>query len=566
LFRRQSIFARFFLCFLAVWVPLNLLMVGILSYSGDQLAKNAVKTSDTHLSFLSYLLNRDFNKISQILYLISFDDEILEYSHQRSQPFSYQQYLLNVQIQQRMVSYSQASFLIEDLFLVFPDGGELSVRYTGSGLPEKVLENAWGASEQVDRLLIYEGKLVYLHKGVNGVLAGAKVNVRDILDTLHAFISQNAYQYLMRAVPSGDAIGMQAEDTEGAGLAELLRGKEEIPELLSVEGKRYVVRQIPLNIDQIQLIAYLPQDVLYQESNRIQFLFLLLNFAAVLVPVLMMIVFRRTIEYPLSQIVGALSQLEHGNYDYRLPQAGTVEFQYVFGAFGHLSQQLKNLIQEVLEKRLQIQEAQLRQLQAGINPHFLFNSLYIGYRMAKSGDTERTAQFCMYLGNYFKYTTYLNDDFMELSKEMEFVRNFLLLNQMRFPERLQFEITVEEGLEEWLVPNLMIQPLVENAIKHGVEKSLEPCTVILSAVREGRGIRISVEDDGGSVREEDLSEFYQKVSVSPSEERGYGLWNIQRRLKYLHAEGEGLRFEIPRPGHLRISFFLEEHAGKDEKQ
>ena len=58
--------------------------------------------------------------------------------------------------------------------------------------------------------------------------------------------------------------------------------------------------------------------------------------------------------------------------------------------------------------------------------------------MAKSGDTERTAQFCMYLGNYFKYTTYLNDDFMELSKEMEFVRNFLLLNQMRFPEPVSY--------------------------------------------------------------------------------------------------------------------------------
>ena len=471
--KRKSIFARFFLSFLVVWVPLNILMAGILSYSGNRLAKNAVETSDTHLA-----------------------------------------------------SYGQSSFLIDDLFLIFTDGAELSVHYTGSGLPAEELESFLTGTELSDRLFISDEKLIYLHKGINGILIGAKVSTRDILDTLNTFVSQNTYQYFMRALPSGDTVGMRPEDTESAELAELLRGAEELPRTLSAHGEKYVIRPIALTVEQIQLIAYLPHRILYRESDRIQFLFMLLNIAAILVPLLMISIFKRLIQYPLSQIVGALSQLERGNYDYWLPKADTVEFSYVFGAFNHLSMRLKNLIQEVLEKRLQIQEAQLRQLQAGINPHFLFNSLYTGYRMAKSGDTERTAQLCMYLGNYFKYITYLTDDAVKLSKEAAFVQNFLLISQMRFPERLQFQITVEDGLEDWLIPNLMIQPLVENAIKHGVEKSMAACTVSLSAVREG-----------------------------------YGLWNIQLRLRFLSKEG--LRFEIPQPGHLRVSFFLNRHAGKE---
>ena len=92
--------------------------------------------------------------------------------------------------------------------------------------------------------------------------------------------------------------------------------------------------------------------------------------------------------------------VEQEKYDYKLEMDESKEFNYVFARYNQMTEKVKNLIQEVLEKQLQVEQAKYKELQMQINPHFLFNSLYMGYHMAKSDDCEAVGDLCMYLGDY----------------------------------------------------------------------------------------------------------------------------------------------------------------------
>ncbi len=563
MFRRKSLLAQFFLCFFAVWIPLNLLITGILTYSKNQLADSALAASENHLSFLSYLLNRDISKIIQILYLIGYDSSVLKYQQQRQEPFDYQQYVLNTEIRQLITIYSQTSFLLKDVFLIFPEGEEISAHYTDGAISEELLRRVQQIQTGEVNFWSSNGDLIYLYAASSGVCTGARVSAQDILSTLRSFLSQEEYLYFIRIPLTNTLFSNQTEQSEELAHQLTLEFTEEPPNTVQMGGESFIIRQIPINNGSFELIACIPRSVLYGASDHVNILFLLVDAAAVLVTALMFLIFRRTVQQPLARVVGALSQLEHGNYDFRLAESGTLEFCYVFSAFNCLSQRLKNLICEVLEKRLQIQEAQLRQLRAQINPHFLFNSLYIGYRMAKSGNTEQVAQLCMLLGDYFKYTAYSTDEMAELGGEVNYIRNFLSLNQFRFPERLQYAIIMEEKLSHRKIPALLIQPLVENAIKHGVEKSIGCCMVKLIIEEKPQGLLISVENDKSRVCEPDLDYIRMQFEHPPQEENGYGLYNVQSRL--LYAGEEGLKVQLPRPGTFQISFLLKNSPAGSER-
>ena len=103
----------------------------------------------------------------------------------------------------------------------------------------------------------------------------------------------------------------------------------------------------------------------------------------------------------------------------------------------------------------------------------------MGYRMAKSGESDRVANLCMYLGDYFKIMTYAADNWITVEQELKFTEIYLKLNEMRFAEKMEYKIIADEKTKKYQILPLMIQPLVENAIRHGVEKVHKICEIIV---------------------------------------------------------------------------------------
>ena len=196
--------------------------------------------------------------------------------------------------------------------------------------------------------------------------------------------------------------------------------------------------------------------------------------------------------------------------------------------------------------RAAAQAAELRALRYQINPHFLFNTLNALSSLVMAGQHEGAERMILSLSRFFR--TSLNDDptrDVRLGEEIRLQRLYLEIEQVRFADRLRVDIDVPEALEDVCVPGLILQPLVENAVKHGVSKSRRPVTIRVRAVATAADLRLTVEDDGEGADE-----------GAPSEGAGVGLRNVRDRLAARYGDAATCLWEAPPDGGFRVSISL----------
>ena len=214
---------------------------------------------------------------------------------------------------------------------------------------------------------------------------------------------------------------------------------------------------------------------------------------------------------------------------------------------------MTNLIQSRLlheaEEKVAIQaalrDAQLRALQAQINPHFLFNSLTLVSYTALEEGAPRTEEIAYTLSDLLRYSLRNTATMVPLREEIEIVERYLSLQQIRFGERLRTQIEIDPALENLQVPCMLLQPLVENAVVHAVEPLSRPVTVRVRAARENSTIVLEVADDGVGMEAIQVMAL-NSHQVSPSADRkrpALGLQSVIRRLEGEYHEHFGMRVE-----------------------
>ncbi|MCL6610586.1 MAG: sensor histidine kinase [Peptococcaceae bacterium] len=206
-----------------------------------------------------------------------------------------------------------------------------------------------------------------------------------------------------------------------------------------------------------------------------------------------------------------------------------------------------------------LKEAQLKALQAQINPHFLFNSLNTIVSFSRH-DPEKTRELLIHLGDFFRKTLSRNQDFITIAEELERIDAYLAIEQARNGARLQVLRDIDPGLLEVAVPALILQPLVENCVKHGILPKPRGGAVFIKVARDGDRAVITVEDNGvgmdaaGSKKSKDV--------LFSGKGAGIGLKNVDQRLKTIYGQenglkitsgkGVGTRFEIAVPIHYNV--------------
>lgn len=188
-----------------------------------------------------------------------------------------------------------------------------------------------------------------------------------------------------------------------------------------------------------------------------------------------------------------------------------------------------------LEGRLsqQLVEAELRALRAQVNPHFLFNSLNTIASLVAS-EPDKAERITVRLGSLFRYVLiHAEQPLSSLGEELEFLRTFLDIEQIRFGDRLHVEFDVEPSLEFTLIPSLILQPLVENSIKHGIAPKIGRSRIAVRARKDKDGIRVEVEDDGGGLRPNGPDD---RRPIGNSVNTGVGLKNITERLEAMYGK------------------------------
>lgn len=257
------------------------------------------------------------------------------------------------------------------------------------------------------------------------------------------------------------------------------------------------------------------------------------------------------VRLPIRDLTLAVRLIQRGNYSARMNEPDSADFKYLFMSFNRMAEQIENLIQSVLTEKIRTREAELKQLQTQINPHFLFNCFAFIMSMARAGNKEAIMSMTHSLSKYYRFATRSDTLFCKIRDEIEFIRHYLSIHQMRMP-RLKFDIHIDPGVEDLEIPKLLIQPLVENAIIHGIESRLNAGYVRVEGKRTDDGVQIVVEDDGGGMDEEAIGRLMQKINGPLTEEMGCGLWNVNQRMNMMFGEGSSLLFTVTDDGRTRV--------------
>lgn len=322
--------------------------------------------------------------------------------------------------------------------------------------------------------------------------------------------------------------------------------------------------------DGAQLTEELP------DSMRILFLVVVLA-----VPLLIFVIwaFYRYVTNPLVTIVDASLHVESGERGYTIsPLPDSREFRSLAEHFNSMSAELKTQFDRSYEEQLALQDARVKALQSQISPHFLNNTLEIINWEVRMANDEKAGRMIEALSTMLDAATARGGSpVVALSEELKYVDSYLYILSERYGERLRVEKQIDEALLENEVPRLILQPIVENAFEHGIEQRASG-TLLLRIFAEGERLVVEVENDG-SMSEQDRENIRRLLSwdgsaVSEKDRTGrIGIRNVNRRLKILYGEENGLTIREIAPGRIlaRITLPsrpapLETEAGRNDAE
>jgi len=312
-------------------------------------------------------------------------------------------------------------------------------------------------------------------------------------------------------------------------------------------------------------VDYVPLQQILTPITKSRNLFYVGAALLLLMAIAMAVVLYRNVQAPIRKLIHALQVLKRGDFSARLTHRPRNEFGFVFDRFNEMAAQIESLITNVYEEKLRAREATLKQLQSQINPHFLYNCLAFITSMAKLKDTEAVVAMGINLGQYYRYATRVENQSVPLATELEVVDHYLRIQSMR-NQRLQYEIDIPEDIRSVPVPRLLVQPIVENAVVHGIEPKPGIGWIRIVGGRKDDRIWIAVEDNGLGMDEASLLELEAKVRQPLREDVGCGVWNVHQRLQYQFGDRAGLRFERKPEGGLRAELSWTVASAKAERR
>ncbi|WP_270168457.1 sensor histidine kinase [Paenibacillus sp. SYP-B4298] len=265
----------------------------------------------------------------------------------------------------------------------------------------------------------------------------------------------------------------------------------------------------------------------------------------------------RLVHRPMKRLLRLFRKVEDGNFQLMINHDESDEFSYMYFQFDHMLGQIDQLIKQNYEKKIHNQRMELKHLQSQINPHFLYNSLYVLYRMSQEENYEGVTEMSKHLGDYFKFLTRTSGDLISLKQEIEHAKTYAAIQQIRFGERIRCRFHVEGEIEDWQVPRLIIQPLIENAYQHGHRNTYEDGTIEVEVTASKKEVHISISDNGIGLKQEELDQWDLRKMANIDEGNGDGIWNVHRRIQLILGDQNGLMLQNNEGGGLCVNITLQ---------
>ena len=243
----------------------------------------------------------------------------------------------------------------------------------------------------------------------------------------------------------------------------------------------------------------------------------------------------------IEEIVKAIENIKTGDLETRLNVETNDEFGIIADSYNEMLLNIKKLIEINKEEAKHSAVMEIKQLESQFNPHFLFNTLEM-LRYTIKYDTSVANKIIINISSLLRFSIENKSSEVSLQRDLLYTKNYLDIQKYRFGENFDYEIKAEEGLENYYVPKLIIQPVIENAIKHGYTQ-VEKMIIYIRVKTVKEKLIISVYNNGKEIEKEILDEIREKLKNKKAEEfkNHIGLYNIFRRIQLMYGEKYGLR-------------------------
>lgn len=287
-----------------------------------------------------------------------------------------------------------------------------------------------------------------------------------------------------------------------------------------------------------------PARIILGKLNRTYWIMGCLLAAGLALAVAVSVYISRRVSNPLAQLSEAMDKFDGHEFTPSPVENTTQEIGSLQESFNHMAVEISSLMEIIKDREQQKRKLEVNFLRAQINPHFLYNTLFSIRCAVEVGKNSQAAQMLGAFIDLLRSTLAVKDNTVPLYDELETTRKYLVVQKLRYGEKVNYEVEMERGTEYCMVPPLILQPLVENSIFHGLEAKSEGGTVIIESALQGENLLLTITDDGAGMDPETL-ERAQKNCLQNGAGDGHsvGMANVHNRIRLNYGEGYGLTLE-----------------------
>lgn len=326
------------------------------------------------------------------------------------------------------------------------------------------------------------------------------------------------------------------------------------PENTSVEKDSFIeipkygkmlVSEYTSNLTGWKIISLVSLNEISQGPAMIGKTIFLIGIAAIIIGIIFIWISTNSIVKPLNKLSIVMDEVEKDNFNAQVETDRIDELGRVGDSFNRMMNKINTLISDIYQKDINEKDAQLRALRAQINPHFLYNTLDAINWMAQFGKSDDVSKMTVSLSRLLKTSIKNNQELIRLEEEINYINDYMTIQKIRFQDRINYSINIDPEANDCLVPKLILQPIVENAMIHGLEKKIGGGYLFINGYMKDNKLHIQIIDNGAGMDGDTLQALSAGSYVHHDEKQGTGngILNVQNRIKLLFGEEHGLKIE-----------------------
>ncbi|GFZ85240.1 hypothetical protein GCM10008018_34060 [Paenibacillus marchantiophytorum] len=560
---KLNIFSKILVLLVLLLIPI-VLLYSFTNRITNRVVQDQIQSSNLNqLSFFMHQLDADVERLAMSPVILGSDPYVREYIDRYNAP-DYDMLKEQSRIIQKLSLQSVSSGWVNELTIATPKEKQVlssSIFVNGT--------DSWPWQRAIQRTWTYEQRegdkgLGSFIREISEPIRAQTVEQANVLYQVR-FSVQNMIQLLdvykkdKRSDPFllGEQQAILLNSSSNASIASIIRAefeKKGLPDSgqlqIDIQKQEYLVSYVKSEQLGWYLVDYVPVQKILAPITMTRNLFYGSIALLLMLSVLAAFLLYRNVQIPIGKMIQSVQKVKRGDLSARIDYKAKNEFDFLIQRFNEMATQIQVLVEDVYVEKIRSREATLKQLQSQIHPHFLYNSLFFIINSAEMEDKESVVAMAQNLAEFYRYTTRVEKQTVRLQEELHLVTHYLNIQQLRI-HRLTYDIAIPDDMLNEQVPRLILQPLVENAIVHGIERSIASNRITITGEQEDGWNRVIVEDSGPGLTLEGLAKLTKQLQSPMSDDIGCGTWNVHHRLLYQFGEGSGLTFHLSKQGGLR---------------